>query len=77
MGQRQATTTVCDRPGCEKRVTDKGSKMVMQNGDLVFLAPADQVDEGVPSADLCRECTQQIGNAWNRKAGDEPKDDSE
>lgn len=71
MGQRQATTTVCDRPGCEKRVTDKGSKMMVQDGQLHFLPPDATLEESVASSDLCRECTAQVGNAWHRKAGEE------
>lgn len=54
---------VCDRPGCGKRVTDKGTRVTMTNGALV--AVADDEPHGV---DLCRACGEQMSAFWERKA---------
>lgn len=68
--ERVEKDVVCDRPGCGKRVTEKGGLVMLSDGHLLFLERPECTEE-MHGIDLCRECLQQIGNAWNRKAGDE------
>jgi hypothetical protein len=58
----------CDRPGCERRVTDKGGVMVIVGAALHF-GPANA--ESDRKIDLCRECLDTMTKAWNRKADGE------
>lgn len=68
--ERVETDVICDRPGCERRVTEKGGIMITLEHDTTFThggAP----EESNGHVDLCRECLQQMQSAWNRKAGEE------
>jgi hypothetical protein len=67
---------ICDRPGCGKRITDKGGIMDIHASesdnvaDVMFIGCGSPMPPGT-CVDLCRECMQQMGNAWNRKADGE------
>lgn len=60
----------CDRPGCGKKVTDKGGIMYTIGHALHFAARGDALPGEMDHADaddLCRECFGQMQSAWNRK----------
>jgi hypothetical protein len=65
--------TVCDRPGCGKRITAKGGFMFIDESKVEFTGDETllNVDQRSDAVDLCRECLQQMHNAWNRKADGE------
>lgn len=68
--------TVCDRPGCSKRVTDKGGIMVIHASESDTVAEVLLIEHGNPMphgtfVDLCRECLDTMTKAWNRKADGE------
>lgn len=56
---------VCDRPGCGKRVTDKGGAMVIE--DHILMAVDTPKTDGSDHIDLCRECLQSLGGWWAKK----------
>jgi hypothetical protein len=66
--ERVETDVICDRPGCGKRVTEKGGAMWTVGHNLAA-GVADPFSQD--HVDLCRECLQQMGSAWNRKADGE------
>lgn len=62
--ERVQMDVVCDRPGCGKRVTDKGGAMYTIEHRVRFA----KVDgEAGAHVDLCRECYGQMQAAWSRK----------
>jgi hypothetical protein len=69
--ERVETDVLCDRPGCGKRVTDKGGILFVLDSSIIT-GPQPTAAVGDDHVDLCRECLQQMQSAWKRKAGDEP-----
>lgn len=66
MATKQTIMITCDYPGCGKRITELGGRMV-----LTIDGPGVQADAtGDQSADLCREHRRQLEAWWSRKAGE-------
>lgn len=70
--------TVCDRPGCGQRVTDRGfvgARLTTAGVEPSIQAPADPPAYGPASPpDLCRECVASLGIWWTareRRKGDD------
>lgn len=57
------TVTTCDYPGCDKRLTDLGGKMVLDPKGPTVIHPDSSITE---SAELCREHRQQLEAWWTR-----------
>jgi hypothetical protein len=68
--ERVETDTICDRPGCGRRVTDKGGAALMTDHALLFV---DKAAENTDHVDLCRECRGQMASAWYRKSDEAAK----
>jgi len=73
MARRERIETVCDYPGCERRVTELGGTMVLTPKGPGHV-PADTEEM---AADLCREHRRQLEAWWNRKAEDQPEPESD
>ena len=68
--------TICDRPGCGQRVTDKGLEsagLSTQGVGKVVNFHSDDPTAPTPP-DLCRECVASLGTWWTareRRKGDD------
>lgn len=72
MATRTRTETICDYPGCDRRLTELGGKMALTPDGPAALAG----DSDSPAADLCREHRRSFESWWNRgeKAGEQPSE---
>lgn len=69
MATRERVETVCDYPGCERRVTDLGGRMTLDSIAGPTLALGESTDR---TLDLCREHRRSLESWWARGAKDEP-----